>query len=137
MGSIQQRHATTKLLEEVNAIRQQYGGCAYSMGQVKGFVMATYGGGGDKRQRYLTDWLAVYTEFGPRFQAAGLTIDEVDTAFIGDPETSGGPESYRIFAEQMIESFEDGGDGLGTGETTGNERLDRAARDFDREFTKG
>lgn len=107
MSALQARHRATTLLEQLNTLRAEHGGDTYSMGDIRRFAVLTHGGGAVHRERFLRDWAAIYTEFGPQFSARQMTIQGVDDAFIGARNKVGiGPANYRRFVVGLLEALD-------------------------------
>lgn len=98
MNSIARTRRIQATLTELNALRSRYGGCEYSMGQVKKFAS----GASCEREKFLTDWISVYSDTGPVILQLGSTIDAMDAAFAADPEIGYGPVAYRIFVHSQL-----------------------------------
>lgn len=93
-------HQIQSALESLNSLRNKYGGCSYSMTQIKRFAA----GSRCDRLHFLQEWLAVYTELGPTIVNHGLTIDSMDSEFIADRGVGFGPEAYRTFVVTILQS---------------------------------
>jgi len=100
--SLDKRRRVQDLARRVNDVRIAHGGDTYSMTQIRSFAAAQCGAGADHRERFLRNWLSVYSEYGPKFTEAGITIQEVDDGFISDPRCGVGPDAYIAYAEDAI-----------------------------------
>lgn len=87
------------LLNRLNDLRKRYGGDEYSMTQVKGFAGAE--GGAEGRVTFLRSWLDCYGTWAPKFEAAGITLQQADDVFVGG-KFGVGPDAYARWADSML-----------------------------------
>ncbi len=96
------REIISPLVDEVNAVRREFGGCQFTDGQMRAFCFQRAVGSRDALAKWLTGWRDAYRNVGPKLAAMGLTIDQGDALWADAPESTGGYGRFVEFVDRLV-----------------------------------
>ncbi|CAB4203467.1 hypothetical protein UFOVP1382_83 [uncultured Caudovirales phage] len=96
------REIITPLVEQINAVRREFGGCEFTEAQMRGFAFQHATLSREAFAKWLTGWRDAYQKAGPKLVTLGLTIDRADALWAGAPESGGGYGKFVEFVDRLL-----------------------------------